>query len=234
VTSTARFEHSTRSRGKGAGNRLSRCCYAHSGIAAYLDEYRGREVQSTRHASHHKADRSPESNQLADQFLRQAVENKVGGLDGLQAARLPLVKLFGRIERLHEKIDEAFGGQPFLPNLPPDCPANRRRFNTFLGEHKKVTKLLGYALELWSLACGLKREDDWIPLLIADIHRRTLQEAWRQDPQTQPFSPGLRPGDGSRARAGKTDRAPVAQIDIHRSGDSSSNKNRAKRCDRWH
>jgi len=149
------------------------------------DECRGREVQSTRHARHHKADRSPESDELADQFLLQAVENKVGGLDGLQAARLPLVKLFGRIERLHEKIDEAFGGQPFLPNLPPDCPANRRRFNTFLSEHKKVTKLLGYTLELWSLACGLKREDDWIPLLVADIHRRTLQEAWRQDPNKE-------------------------------------------------
>jgi hypothetical protein len=58
------------------------------------DECRGREVQSTRHANHHKADRSPESDQLADQFLRHAVENKVGRLDGLQAARLPLLKLF--------------------------------------------------------------------------------------------------------------------------------------------
>src|SRR2546425_5050333 len=198
------------------------------------DEYRGREVQSTRHAGHRKADRSPESDQLAEQFLRHAVENKVGGLDGLQAARLPLVKLFGRIERLHEKIDEAFGGQPFRPNLPPDCPANRRRFNTFLSEHKKVTKLLGYALELWSLACGLKREDDWIPLLIADIHRRILPEAWRQDPNKNvAVSARSLARDGSQLPAGKPAERRSCGLNIRPSGDSSAGKNRyAKRCDR--
>jgi hypothetical protein len=194
---------------------------------------RGREAQST-HANHKRADRPPTFNDLADQLLRQAVEDKVVGLDGLQAVRLRFVKLFGRIERMHEKIDEAFGGQPFLENLPPDCPANRRRFDTFFSEHKKVAELFGYALELWSFACGLKREDDWTPVLIADMNRRAFQEAWRQDPnqnaavRTRPAS-----GDGSQTPPGKTDRAPVARIDSRRSGDSCTDENRyAKRCDR--
>ncbi len=69
-----------------------------------------------------------------------------------------------------ERQEEAkAAGQPFLPNSGPDAPANRRRVNTFLQEHMQVTKLLGYALELWMLTCGMKRDDDWVPLMIEDM-----------------------------------------------------------------
>ena len=77
------------------------------------------------------------------------------GLEDLQAVRRQLLKLFGRIERLGEQIDEAFAGQPFVPNLSPVAPANRRRFEAFLHEQKQVTILLGRALELWMLTCHL-------------------------------------------------------------------------------
>ena len=40
-----------------------------------------------------------------------------GRLGGLPALRYQLVKVFGRIDRLACQIDEAFAGQPFLPNL---------------------------------------------------------------------------------------------------------------------
>jgi hypothetical protein len=88
---------------------------------------------------------------------------------------------FARIERLGEQIDEAFAGQPFLPNLPPDAPANRRRFNTFLQEDKQVTKLLAHALELWMLTCGMKREDDWVPVIIEDMRLRAQRQNAPQD-----------------------------------------------------
>lgn len=78
------------------------------------------------------------------------------GVEDLQTPRIHLLRLFERIERLAERIDEAFSGQPFLPNLAPDAAANRRRVKVFLEEHRRVTKLLGQALELWMITCGLK------------------------------------------------------------------------------
>lgn len=94
--------------------------------------------------------------------LGEAADHQQAGLEGLRAVRCQLVKLFARIERFGEQIDEAFAGQPFLPNLPPDAPANRRRFEAFLHEQKKISILLEHALELWMVTCHLKR-DDWIP-----------------------------------------------------------------------
>ena len=194
------------------------------------DKCKAPEVQSETDASRGKADRPAKSDDIADPFLRHAVENKVMGLDGLQAARLALVKLFGRIERMSQQIDLAFCGRPFLPDLPPTCPANRRRFNTFVRQHEKVTQLLGYALELWSFACGLKPGDDWVPVLVADMNRRAIQEALRQDPKPNTASgAGSAAGNGSQAPAGKTDRAPVTPIDVGRSNNLPANKNRAAR-----
>lgn len=108
----------------------------------------------------------------AQRALREAVERQEGGLDGLQAARWQLLKLFARIERLGEHIDQAFAGQPFLPDMAPDAPANRRRFKTYVEQHRQTTKLLLHAVELWMLTCGMKREDDWVPVIIEDMRLR--------------------------------------------------------------
>lgn len=78
---------------------------------------------------------------------------------GLTEVRIPIIKLFGRIERFGEKVDEAFAGQPFLPHVAPDAPANRRRFNAYFYQCKQVSKLLFRALHLWRLANGVILED---------------------------------------------------------------------------
>jgi hypothetical protein len=103
------------------------------------------------------------------------------GLEGLRAVRWQLLKLFGRIERFGEQIDEAFAGQPLLPNLSPLHPTNRRRFEAFLHEQKQITNLFGRALELWMLTCHLERGDNWIP----PKHRKhkTKERRRRRAPQ---------------------------------------------------
>jgi hypothetical protein len=113
----------------------------------------------------------------AQRILKEAIEQHQVGLDGLQAARFHLLKSFGRIERLAEKIDEAFAGQPFLPDLAPNDPANTRRFNAYLGRHTQVMKLFTRTLDLWMLTCGMKREDNWVPLLILDMQLRAAAKA---------------------------------------------------------
>jgi hypothetical protein len=105
------------------------------------------------------------------------------GFEKLRVVRIQLLRWFARLERLAEKIDEAFAGQPFLSTIAPDAPANSRRFNAYLKEHEQVTKLLCRAVELWMLTYGMKREDDWIPLAIEELRRQTQQEHLKQVPK---------------------------------------------------
>lgn len=76
--------------------------------------------------------------------------------ESLHAARPYIIKLFGRLERIAEKIDYAFAGQPFWPHLPPDAPANRRRCKAYIELHAEGAKLLSQALELWMLSYGFQ------------------------------------------------------------------------------
>jgi hypothetical protein len=124
---------------------------------------------------HKSKEPSLEQQSAAQRFLAQAIERERLGLEGLPPARFQLVKTFGRIELMGEQIDQAFGGQPFWRNLPPDCPANRRRFNAYLEFHSKLTRLLGKAIELWMLTCGMKTADDWVPLLIAQMNQNAAK-----------------------------------------------------------
>ena len=103
---------------------------------------------------------------FAQQVLAEARERGQVGPEGLLATRVPLLHLFARIGRMHDQIDEAFGGQPFQRNVGPASPANVRRFNAYFECHRKVTELLGTAIELWALSCGMKMEDDWVPIVI--------------------------------------------------------------------
>ena len=45
------------------------------------------------------------------------------------------------------------------------------RFNAYFENHRKATRWLQKALELCMVTCGLKREDDWVPLLIAQMRQ---------------------------------------------------------------
>ena len=139
--------------------------------------HRDRRIESSRD------DRS-----AAQRVLREAVERQQVGPQGLQAVRFQLLNLFARIERLGAQIDEAFGGQPFLPDVPPDAPANRRRFNTYLEELKQVTNLLGQAVELWLLTCGMKHGDDWVPLIIEDMRLRAQRRDGTAKPSSGPLN----------------------------------------------
>jgi hypothetical protein len=110
----------------------------------------------------------------ADTLAAEANRPRLG-LEGVRKIQIHLRKLFGRIECCREKLDEAFAGQPFLPDVPPDCPANRRRFWVYFEEASALMDLLCRAVELWMITCGMKWEDDWIPLLVAEATLRARQ-----------------------------------------------------------
>jgi hypothetical protein len=128
------------------------------------EEYNDHRKPSGKGARYDRRTISSGDEHPADHWvLREAADHQQVGLEGLRAVRWQLLKLFGRIERFGEQIDEAFAGQPLLLNLSPLHPTNRRRFEAFLHEQKQITNLLGRGLELWMLTCRLERGDDWIP-----------------------------------------------------------------------
>jgi hypothetical protein len=92
--------------------------------------------------------------------LKEAVERQKMGLDGLTVVRYQLLKVFGRIARMQEQIDTAFAGRAFWPDLSPMCPANIRRFDAFVGRQRETNKMMGRAIELWTLTCGIRWECD--------------------------------------------------------------------------
>ena len=113
-------------------------------------------------AGHDRCNRSLGDEPSASHQILRPRAGPPGGYEGLEAVRKPLLKLFTRIDRLGEQIDEAFAGQPFLPDLPPTAPANRRRFEAFLREQVQLTNLLGRALDLWMVTCAVVPDDDWV------------------------------------------------------------------------
>ena len=84
-------------------------------------------------------------------------------LNGDLDLRTQLWRLVRCAERVHNQIDEAFAGQPLLPKLSPLDPENQRRFDAFLGDHRQVAKLLGWAVELHLIMYRVGPEEGWIP-----------------------------------------------------------------------
>ena len=124
-----------------------------------------------------------EERSFAQQFLAKAIARGLVGPEGLLATRVEVLNLFARIERLGGQIDQAFGGQPFLRNAGgPASPANRRRFNAYFEYHRKLAGLLFEAIALWALTCGMKMEDDWVPIVIVYMdHEAAKARAKKRD-----------------------------------------------------
>jgi hypothetical protein len=122
----------------------------------------------SRHHERHRA------HSQAKRAFKKVMKRRSVGLDASRATGLHLVKLFARIERMHERVDMAYDGEPFLRGIPPNAPQNRHRFNAFVDSHSRVMKLFGRAIELWMLVFGMKKEDNWVPLLIETM-RQTEQ-----------------------------------------------------------
>jgi hypothetical protein len=107
---------------------------------------------------------------LAQQFLAKAIER------GQVATRVEVLDLFARVKRLGGQIDQAFAGQAFLRNAGgPASPANRRRFNAYFECHSKLAGLLFTAIKLWALTCGMKMEDDWVPITIVCMNQQAAK-----------------------------------------------------------
>ncbi|MGA9390326.1 MAG: hypothetical protein WBV69_07765 [Candidatus Sulfotelmatobacter sp.] len=77
--------------------------------------------------------------------------------------RSNLIKFFELIQHAGAQIHAAFAGQPFLPDLRPDAPANIRRFKAYLEQNEEIVKLFVKAQELWMLSFGFSTVKEITP-----------------------------------------------------------------------
>jgi hypothetical protein len=57
-------------------------------------------------------------------MLKEAAEQQKMGMEAVKPMRLLLIRVFGQLLRLQEKIDAAYGGQPFDYRYAPMSPMN--------------------------------------------------------------------------------------------------------------
>jgi hypothetical protein len=112
--------------------------------------------------------------------FEDAIQGEVMGSDRMRAPRIRIAKFLMRADRMFDKIDQAFEHEPFLTELPPDAAVNRNRFQAYVQAYGEASKLLGQALDLWMLSCGVKRDDDWARIAIEQMrlkHATSLENA---------------------------------------------------------
>jgi hypothetical protein len=89
-------------------------------------------------------------------MLKQVTEQQKMGMDAADPIRLLLVKVFARLLRMGEKIDEAYGGQAFNYHYAGMAPINLWRFESFVGAHNRVHRLLYRAMTMWLMSAGMR------------------------------------------------------------------------------
>ena len=89
--------------------------------------------------------------------------------ESLLEARAQIIELLVRIQHLKNLSDHAFEGRIFLPNLAPDAPANRRRFDAYIEQQRQVLKLTGKAVDLWMTSFGLRPGESWLRMVFDEM-----------------------------------------------------------------
>ena len=105
----------------------------------------------------HRSHGSPIAKSTAINHSERIVENDS---HPMALPRRKLAKCFRRIDRILDKVDEAFNGEPFLP-IPPELPENMQRFQALIWAQNLCLNCHRKCLDLWMRTYGLKRDDDW-------------------------------------------------------------------------
>lgn len=100
--------------------------------------------------------------------IKQAFKERRDALDAALAIAPLSVQQIQRWLRLAEKIDDAFGGEPFLKELSANHPKNEARFKAYMMMHKAASAQLERASKMWLMAHGLNpsNTDQWAQMAI--------------------------------------------------------------------
>lgn len=79
--------------------------------------------------------------------IKQALHERVDALEAAKAVAPLTVPFMKRWNRLADKVDEIFGGQPFNVELGPTHPENIKRFKAYVEMHREVER---GAMRMWN------------------------------------------------------------------------------------
>lgn len=99
--------------------------------------------------------------------VKAAIKEREEALMAARAVSPLLLPKMARWERLSQKIDEAFNGNPFLPDLPPNHPKNIARVNEYMRLHQLADSQTYRVCDAWFKAHGLDPNDGaaWVAML---------------------------------------------------------------------
>lgn len=100
--------------------------------------------------------------------LNRTIKERSDALEAARALAPISLQSLARYGRLIEKIDEAFGGSPFLPDKPPTHPDNKKRFKAYVKMLQQAEGLQKQAIELWLRSHGLdpSQPEQWLQMAV--------------------------------------------------------------------
>jgi hypothetical protein len=100
--------------------------------------------------------------------IQQAIRERKDGLEAARAIAPLSAENVGRFSRLLRRIDLAFGGEPFLPNLPPNHPKNVNRFKAYMEMVTAAHRIQTQAINQWLRINGLDptNAEQWLQMAI--------------------------------------------------------------------
>ncbi len=99
----------------------------------------------------------PENTRIA-KSLALAIRDDLDNRKAVRSLAPFLIHEMARYDRMHDKVDEAFGGEPFLASLKPDSNAAKKRADLYLGFHRAVLSLQLRLSAEWMAVFGVDRK----------------------------------------------------------------------------
>lgn len=98
--------------------------------------------------------------------VRRVIKERQELLDASKAMAPHVAQMLERWLRLSEKVDMAFGGEPFLEDLAPHTGLAKKRFRAYLRMHSDVQKQVVEIMRQWLLVHGLNPEQPqhWVAM----------------------------------------------------------------------
>jgi len=100
-------------------------------------------------------------------FINALLKERADANEAARALAPFLILELAKLQRMEEKINFAFAGDPFIDREPPTSPRNQKRFWTFFEMHKQVTErmmaVMGQFIKVFG--CSLEGDEYWLRLV---------------------------------------------------------------------
>lgn len=116
--------------------------------------------------------------------LQKAIKDKAVAWDTIRSVSPYLVQELARWTRMAEKVDAAFGGEPFDPNLSPTDPDNIERYRLHKDMQQDILKQKIRIINEWMLVNGVNAKDPKFTVNMQTLYQQVGTPAGFADPNS--------------------------------------------------